>query len=191
FRCGNSQHPMDDVTRGEKLLKSVYKAIRNSPHWENSLLIITYDEHGGFYDHVPPPIEVAPGDSITDPANNRYNFNFQQLGVRVPTIVISPFIPKGMIDHRVYDHTSVLSTIEAIFGIKSLTARDENAPRLDELLSLTNPRTDTPTTLPDPPESGFSCNPIKEFMWWLQSQIKDRSQEIDPAIAGFAHIAFL
>jgi phospholipase C len=191
FRCGNSQHPMDDVTRGERLLKQIYQSIRKSPHWKTSLLIITYDEHGGFYDHVAPPTAVAPGDRVTEAENNRYNFNFQQLGVRVPTVIVSPFIPKGTIDHRVYDHTSVLSTIEALFDLKSLTARDEAAPRVNGLLSLTNPRTDAPETLPDPPESGFSCNPIKEFVWWLQSQISDRSQTIDPAITGFVHIALL
>jgi phospholipase C len=156
---------MDDVTRGEKLLKAIYQAVRNSPHWETGLLIITYDEHGGFYDHVVPPTTVAPGDSVTEPENNRYNFNFQQLGVRVPTVVISPFIQKGVIDHRVYDHTSVLSTIEAIFSLKNLTARDGAAAKLDRLLSLKSPRTDTRKTLPDAPRSGFSCNPINEFIW--------------------------
>src|SRR5258708_34283939 len=62
FVCGNSQHPKDDITRGEALIKSIYETIRHSPHWESSLLVITYDEHGGFYDHVPPPQTVAPGD---------------------------------------------------------------------------------------------------------------------------------
>ena len=67
FMCGNSQHPCDDVTRGDALIKLVYEAVRNSPHWESSLLVITYDEHGGFYDHVPPPPGVPPGD-VTEPA---------------------------------------------------------------------------------------------------------------------------
>ncbi|HXZ03448.1 MAG TPA: alkaline phosphatase family protein, partial [Ktedonobacteraceae bacterium] len=84
FTGGNSQHPKDDVTRGEGLLKTIYETIRNSHVWDNSVLIITYDEHGGFYDHVPPPQTVAPGDAITDPGNNSNNFNFEQLGVRVP-----------------------------------------------------------------------------------------------------------
>src|SRR5207248_2029329 len=75
FVCGNSQHPKDDVTRGEALIKNVYEAIRNSPHWESSVLIITYDEHGGFYDHVPPPRTVAPGDKPTDPENSRFSFD--------------------------------------------------------------------------------------------------------------------
>ena len=191
FRCGNSQHPMDDVTRGEKLLKDIYEAVRNSPLWESSLLIITYDEHGGFYDHVPPPATVSPGDSVTEPENNRYKFNFQQLGVRVPAVVISPLIPKGTIDHRVYDHTSVLSTLERLYGLKNLTERDRAAAGLDTLLSLKAARTDSPKTLPPPAVSGFSCNPIKDLIWSLQDQLYDRSKKIDPAITGFAHIAFL
>ena len=66
FTCGNSQHPLDDVTRGERLIKDVYEAVRNSPHWESSVIIVTHDEHGGFFDHVVPPPAVHPGDSITD-----------------------------------------------------------------------------------------------------------------------------
>ena len=92
FQCGNSQHPNDDVTRGEALVKQVYEAIRQSPHWESSLLVITYDEHGGFYDHVPPPAAVPPGD-VTDPDNNGNGFTFDVLGVRVPTVIVSPWIP--------------------------------------------------------------------------------------------------
>ena len=63
YKCSTSQHPLDDVTRGDALIKCVYESIRNSPHWESSLLIITWDEHGGFYDHAVPPAAVAPGDT--------------------------------------------------------------------------------------------------------------------------------
>src|SRR5712691_13058638 len=108
FVGGNSQQPKDDVTRGEALLKQVYETIRRSPHWESSVLIVIYDEHGGFYDHVPPPQTVAPGDAVTDSGNNTNHFDFKQLGVRIPTVIISPLIPKGVIDTTIYDHTSVL-----------------------------------------------------------------------------------
>ncbi|MHB1225786.1 MAG: alkaline phosphatase family protein, partial [Gemmatimonadaceae bacterium] len=100
FTCGNSQHPLDDVTRGEQLIKDVYEKLRNSSIWETSMLVITYDEHGGFYDHVPPPQAPAPGDGVTDPEHNQHDFDFRQLGVRVPAVVVSPWIPKGVIDHR-------------------------------------------------------------------------------------------
>lgn len=151
YKGGTSQHPMDDVRNGEWLIKSTYEAIRNSPHWENSLLIITYDEHGGFYDHVVPPTTVAPGDNSQTSPFNKYGFTFEQLGVRVPAIIVSPFIPKNTIDHRVYEHSSVPATVEAILGLPHLTQRDANARDLTSLLSLPVARTDAPTTLPDPP----------------------------------------
>jgi len=159
FTCGSSQHPLDDVTRGERLIKQVYEAIRSSPHWEKSALVITYDEHGGFFDAVTPPAAVPPGDSIATNANNHHNFQFNQLGVRVPAVVISPLIPRGTIDHTQYDHTSLIRTVSRLFGLKSLTARDAAANDFLHLFSLTTPRTNTPTTLPEPANSGFSCEP--------------------------------
>lgn len=158
FTCGDSQHPLDDVSRGEPLIKQVYETIRNSPHWNSSLLLVTYDEHGGFYDHVAPPAAIAPGDSISDEDNNHHNFTFTQLGVRVPAVVISPLIPGRMIDHTVYDHTSLLATVEQMFGLKPLTNRDAAANNLTHLVSLSSPRTDTPTMLPEPAVSGFHCD---------------------------------
>jgi phospholipase C len=160
FACGNSQHPLDDITRGERLIKNVYEAIRNSPHWENSLLLVTWDEHGGFYDHVVPPGAnsvppvVPPGDLITQ-SYVQHHFQFDQLGVRVPAIVISPYTKKGVIDHTTYDHTSMVATFERLFGLTNLTNRDKSANDFLHLLPLTSPRTDAPTSLnvavnPDP-----------------------------------------
>jgi phospholipase C len=149
FTCGNSMHPLDDVLRGERLVKSVYEAVRNSPHWEKSLLIVTFDEHGGFYDHVPSGPAVPPGDTITQ-SYNKKGFRFDQLGVRVPAIVVSPYVRRGVIDHTEYDHTSMLATVERLFGMKNLTERDKAANDLLQLLSLEAPRDDTPATLPDP-----------------------------------------
>jgi phospholipase C len=194
FTCGNSQHPIDDVTRGERLLKTIYETIRNSPHWNDSLLIITYDEHGGFYDHVPPPLAVAPGDATTDPENNHYHFDFTQLGVRVPAVIISPLIPKGLIDHTVYDHTSALATVESIFGLRPLTNRDRQAKTLEHLFSLKAPRTDTPTTLPDPAISGIHCPddaiPGVDFAR-VEEDIEKDLVPIDSTLQGFLHIAFM
>jgi phospholipase C len=163
FTCGNSQHPLDDVTRGERLIKTVYEAIRNSPHWDSSLLLVTYDEHGGFYDHVAPPSTVAPGDPLSDEDNDHHGFTFTQLGVRVPAIVVSPFIPRGMVDGTTCDHSSLLATVEQIFGLKPLTKRDAAANSLTHLLSLASPRGDAPTQLPDPAESGFHCDDDPRF----------------------------
>jgi phospholipase C len=158
FTCGNSQHPLDDVTRGERLIKTVYETIRNSPHWNSSLLLVVYDEHGGFFDHVPPPPAVAPGDPISDEDNDHHDFTFTQLGVRVPAVIASPLIPRGMIDGTRYDHSSLLATVEQLFGLKPLTNRDAAANSFNHLLSLSTPRTDTLTQLPDPPDSRFVCD---------------------------------
>jgi phospholipase C len=147
YTCGNSMHPLDDVTRGEKLIKKVYEAIRNSPHWEKSLLIVTFDEHGGFYDHVTPTAAVPPGDLFTQDYI-QHQFRFDRYGPRVPTLVISPWIRKGVIDKTEYDHTSVLATVERLFGMSNLTERDKAANDLRHLLSLATPRTDAPATLP-------------------------------------------
>jgi phospholipase C len=148
YEDGTSQHPLADVTRGEALIKATYEAIRNSPIWNDSLLIITWDEHGGFYDHVPPPAAVPPNDSRPDDDDRGKNgFLFDQLGPRVPALIISPRIPKNLVDHRVYDHSSIPATIERLFGLKALTNRDAVANAATTLLSLSTPRTDTPATV--------------------------------------------
>ena len=150
YAGGSSQHPRDGMHNGEALIKRVYEAIRNSPHWNTSVLIVTYDEHGGFYDSVIPPRNVpAPARQKKSPPDQS-GCDFRQLGVRVPAVVVSPWIPKGTVDHTQYDHTSVLRTIENLFGISSLTARDAAANDVLALLSVPAVRTDCMTTLPDP-----------------------------------------
>jgi len=156
YKDSTSQHPLDDVTRGEMLIKVTYEAIRNSPLWNNSLLIVTWDEHGGFYDHAIPPRAVAPGD--TQAAHNKFGFNFEQYGPRVPAIIVSPMIPRNLVDHRLYDHASIPGTLEALFGLAPLTQRDAAAAKLTPLVSLATPRA-TPATLPQPAQSGFGPPP--------------------------------
>ena len=153
YKAGTSQHPLGDVTRGEALIKATYEAIRQSPVWGKSLLIITWDEHGGFFDHAIPPAAVAPGDTAPDSTRNKNGFTFQQYGPRVPALVISPLIPKNQIDHRLYDHASIPATVESLFGLSALTERDAKANRLDSLITLTVPREDAPLTLPEPANS--------------------------------------
>ena len=157
YKCGNSQHPLDDITHGERLIKRVYEAIRNSPAWDQSLLIVTYDEGGGFFDHVHPAHAVAPGDSVTDPVNDHHDFYFTQLGVRVPAIVCSPWIARNVIDHRHYEHASVPRTVESLWDLPAMTARDAAAGNLSALLTLSAPRSDAPTSLPDAAEPEAQC----------------------------------
>lgn len=161
FKCGTSQHPLDDVTRGESLIKATYEAIRNSPLWNASLLIITWDEHGGFYDHLPPPAAVAPGDTAPGDDYNDYGFTFEQLGPRVPAVVVSPLIPPNLIDHRLYDHASIPATLENCLGLKPLTRRDAKANNLMSLVSLASPRGDARPAAPVPASSGLTdCDPV-------------------------------
>ena len=153
---GTSQHPLDNVVCGEWLIKYVYESIRQSPVWNESLLIVTWDEHGGFYDHQHPKPTVAPGDNSTTSKLNKYHFPFTQLGVRVPAIVVSPLIPQNLIDHRIYDHSSAPATVEAIFGLSAITKRDAQANNVASLVILSSPRA-TPQTLPAPSSAGAQC----------------------------------
>jgi phospholipase C len=111
-------------------------------------LIIAWDEHGGFYDHVIPPAGVPPNDrKLAGDDRSKNGFLFDLLGPRVPALIISPRIPKNLIDHRLYDHSTIPATIERLFGLKALTDRDASANAPINLLTLTTPRTDTPATI--------------------------------------------
>jgi phospholipase C len=154
YSGGQSQHPMDDVRRGELLIKSTYEAIRNSPLWLSSMLIITYDEHGGFYDHIAPPVAIPPGDTGPHSVYNATGFAFDQYGVRVPAIVISAYTPKNVVSHLFYDHSSIPATLEQMFNMPALTRRDAASNTVGSLAALPVARPDTgdgapPKTLPD------------------------------------------
>ena len=148
YKGSTSQHPLDDVRLGEGLIKTTYEAIRNSPLWKSSVLIITWDEHGGFFDHAIPPVAVAPGDTTPTSRHNKYGFTFEQYGPRVPAVVVSPWIPKNVVDHRLYDHSSIPATLEKLYGMAPLTERDRAANTLLPLLSLAAARDDAPAILP-------------------------------------------
>ena len=153
----NTEHPPEDIRYGDNLIADVYETLRsNNDVWNQSVLIITYDEHGGFYDHVAPPPAVNP-DGINSPApgdkaSYAPKFNFDRLGLRVPTVVVSPWVAKGVVQSAPLQHTSILVTARQIFGIsKSLTKRDAAASSFAYLFSEATPRTDAPLTLPRAP----------------------------------------
>jgi phospholipase C len=129
----NDQHPPHNVSYGESLIASVYNAVLGGPGWKNTLLIVTYDEHGGCYDHVVPPAAVPPGGQSPD------GFNFDRYGVRVPAVLISPWIAKGSIIRPTggtpFDHTSIIATLGKLFGFAPLTPPDAAAPDLLAALS--------------------------------------------------------
>ena len=149
YRDSTSHHPLADVRHGEALVKTVYEALRASPIWEDSLFIVTWDEHGGFYDHVVPETAIPPGDKPRHPKHNRSGFTFSQYGVRTAAIVVSPFIPQNTVDGRVYDHASIPKTLADTFTLTTRTARDAGARSLLPLLSLPRAR-QTIATLPTP-----------------------------------------
>lgn len=141
---GNSQHPNYNVALGEQFLHDIYYTLYGSKLWPGTLLIIVYDEHGGCYDHVPPPENaVAPDNS---PGEN--GFDFKRFGVRVPAVLVSPLIAAGTVyrspSSTPFDHTSILATLEKRFGVAPLTARDAAAPDLGGVLTLATPRKDDP-----------------------------------------------
>jgi phospholipase C len=153
--AGNSQHPNYDVALGEQLIHDVYYALRsNEAQWNQTLLIITYDEHGGCYDHVPPPLGAVPPDNTA----GEFGFDFKRFGVRVPTVLVSPLIAPGTV-FRVppgtmpLDHTSILKTVETRWGLPSLTARDAAAPDVGDVLTLAGPRSDDPLASVTVPQS--------------------------------------
>jgi len=156
------QHPDHPVQAGEGVMKEVYEALRSGPLWNSTLFLITYDEHGGYYDHYPTPQDGVPNpDDLAPTPPLPSHFNFNRTGVRVPTIAISPWIEKGTVVHgpkgpspsSQYDHSSIPATLKKLFNTKTfLTKRDEWAGTFENLfLTRTTPRTDCPTKLPDPP----------------------------------------
>ncbi|XP_002524007.2 non-specific phospholipase C4 [Ricinus communis] len=154
----NDDHPSHDVSEGQKFVKEVYEALRASPQWNEMLFIIIYDEHGGFYDHVPTPATGIPSpDDIVGPAP--YLFKFDRLGVRVPAVLISPWIEPGTVLHgpsgpqetSEFEHSSIAATVKKLFNLKEfLTKRDEWAGTFESVLTRTSPRTDCPVTLTEP-----------------------------------------
>ena len=158
----NDQHPPHDVVYGEQLIAKVYNAIRSSPLWKKTLLVLTFDEHGGCYDHAPPILAAPP-----QPQPGADGFVFDRFGVRVPAIIISPYVGAGTVlrnapaeaEHRViavpFDHTSIIRTLRDLFDPNGLplTARDASAPSLDLALNLDEPSNDGPDHVEPTPYS--------------------------------------
>jgi phospholipase C len=105
----NDDHPMADIKDGQDLVLAVYDALASSPQWDRSLLVIVYDENGGFYDHVPPPQAADDEPEM-----------FGSYGVRVPAIIVSPWIEPRTVSHTLFDHTSIIKTILSRFCPKAL-----------------------------------------------------------------------
>jgi phospholipase C len=121
---GNDDHPHADIRAGEYFMSQIYNAVTRSPAWPRTLLIFTFDEWGGFYDHVLPP------------AANDVKPEYQQRGFRVPCVLVSPYARRGRVAHGTYDHTSILKLVEWRWGLAPLSVRDAQASNLAAALDF-------------------------------------------------------
>ena len=169
-------HPCQDIAKGERLLKDVYEALRAGPKWKKTLLLVAYDDAGGYYDHVVPPSEGVPADEsdCNVPGGRKSScgepFDFRRLGLRTTGMLISPWVPKGAVfqeprkgptNSSQFELTSVPATVKNLFNLSSfLTKRDAWAGSFDELL-LDEPRgdDDCPMHLPDAPPPAKPWDP--------------------------------
>jgi phospholipase C len=145
------EHPPGDIQIGQKLVSRVIGAVMKSPQWKRSAVFLTYDEHGGIYDHLPPPKACTPNDG-TQPHDNKGGpvaGAFDRYGFRVPLLVVSPYAKRGYVSHETYDHTSILRFIEARFRVPALTSRDANAAIPLDFFDFANPPHLDPPALPE------------------------------------------
>jgi phospholipase C len=147
----NDEHPPSNVQVGERFVSDVIHGLFTSPDWGSSALVLTYDEHGGFYDHVPPAAAPAPDNIAPMLQTGDVPAAFDRYGIRVPIAVVSPFSRAHSVSHVASDHTSILSLIEKRFGMPALTNRDASADPMLDYFDFSNPAFATPPHLPDAP----------------------------------------
>jgi len=157
-----SEENPQNIAVGEEFAAQVINAVINGPAWDRTALLLTYDEHGGYYDHVPPPPAIPPDaiPPIVVPGENAFD-GFARYGFRVPFALISPWARPHFVSHETYDHTSILKLVEAKWNLPALTYRDANAaPMLDMLdlrrPSFASPALAQPLAVADP--STLSCS---------------------------------
>jgi phospholipase C len=180
----NDQHPPSDVFAGEALIASVYNAlVQNEELWNNTLFVVLYDEHGGFYDHVEPPAAVPPD-------NNTKEFAFNQYGVRVPALLISPWIDHQVI-HDVFDHTSLLKYATEKWNLGPLGQRVAAAEDFGGYLTQRQTaRVNAPGALPIPAAStnpavatlNANQNALVAFSRFLETKIADGAGNTDEVL---------
>lgn len=146
----DDEHPPAIAQIGEAFTAKIVDALTKSPNWARSALFLTYDEHGGLYDHVPPPSTCKPDDLPVKLGPDDVKAEFDTLGVRVPMMVISPFAKKHHVSHRTYDHTSIVRFIEAKFVLPALTNRDANAEAPWDMFDFENAPHAKPPTITIP-----------------------------------------
>lgn len=136
------EHPPANPQVGQAWLRDVVLRVMASPQWAETALIITYDEHGGWYDHVAPPEACPPGDH--DPEDGGGGYDYDRLGFRVPLVIVSPYARAGYVSDRVTDHSSIVRLLEARYNLPALTGRDANAWPLLDMFDFASPPFMTP-----------------------------------------------
>jgi phospholipase C len=146
-----SEEDPQDIQIGEAFAARVINAAIHGPAWPKTLLVWVYDEHGGYYDHVPPPAAVKPDDVAPNLAPTDIPGSYDRYGFRVPAVVVSPYARRDYVSHVVHDHTSILKLVETKWNLPALTYRDANADNLLDSLDLHSPPAFvTPPLLPLP-----------------------------------------
>jgi phospholipase C len=148
---GNDDHPHGDIRNGEAFMNAVYTAVTRSPQWKETVLFINFDEWGGFFDHVPPPVAAIP--VVTSTAGDKDG----RLGFRVPALLVAPWARRGWVAKAQYDHTSVLRMIEWNWGLQPLSVRDATANNLADELDFTQEGDDPPQFSVPPGPFGIPC----------------------------------
>jgi phospholipase C len=148
---GLDEHPKNNIQSGSHYISRFVDALMASTSWKTSAFMLTYDEGGGFFDHVEPPTAVKPDDiePIVNPGD--IPGSFDRYGFRVPFILVSPWARKNYVSHTVADHTSILKLIETRFNLPSLTARDAGAHDLQDMFDFSAMSFETPPTMPAQP----------------------------------------
>jgi phospholipase C len=143
-----AEHPPANFQAGQQFTAGVVNALMAGPNWSSSAFLLTYDEHGGYYDHVAPPRAPKPDNIPPMLRAGDTNAQFDLYGPRVPLLVVSPYSRPNFVSHRVSDHTSILKLIELRFGLDPLTQRDKHANGLLEYFDFRKPHFKTPPSLP-------------------------------------------
>jgi phospholipase C len=156
---GGDEEDPQNLAYGEHWAYRVVSAVLSSPAWPRTLLVYTYDEHGGYYDHVPPPAAIPPDEIPPQLEPGDVPGGYDIYGPRVPGIVASPYSKPNAVTNKVHDHTSVLATIEAKWNLPALTYRDANALTLADFLDLSSPALLEPPKLTEPPAPPPAAGP--------------------------------
>jgi phospholipase C len=158
---GLDEHPTTDIQNGAHEVASIVNALLASPTYKSSAFFLSWDEPGGFYDHVAPVAMAAPDNIQPAVGSGDQPGDFAHSGLRVPVVVVSPWVKPHFVSHVARDHTSILKFIETRFNLQPLTARDANADNMMEFFDFSAPQIATPPALPAQPTSA-NCDQSQE-----------------------------